>query len=87
MKSLVGGGLLVVLALFMLVGFVRSAAPLSAFATVVALAITVALPGIAGLALITRHLAFATKEHLCSRKPTARHGLRGLHGKGTDTAF
>lgn len=61
MKSFVGGTLLVVLSAFMLVGFFRSDASLSAFATVMALGITVALPGLAGLALIGRHLTGGRK--------------------------
>ena len=56
MKSLVGGGLLVLLALFMLLGFSRSSAEMSGFASAMALGITVLLPGIAGIVLITRHL-------------------------------
>jgi hypothetical protein len=61
MKSLVGGSLLVLMSLFMFVGFLRSNASLSSFATVMALGITVALPGIAGLALIGRHLTSGRK--------------------------
>jgi hypothetical protein len=69
-KSLVGGGLLVLLATFMLWGFFRSTATLSSFATIMALGITVALPGIAGIALIARHLTSGRK--LDSRRETLR---------------
>jgi hypothetical protein len=53
-KSLIGAGLLILLSLFMLFGFMRSTATLSSFGTVMALLITVVLPGAAGIALAAR---------------------------------
>jgi hypothetical protein len=55
-KSLVGGGLLVALAVFMLLGFLRSNAQLASFEGLMALGIAVVLPGLAGIGLIRRHL-------------------------------
>lgn len=51
MAKLVGGGLLILLSLFMLIGFLGSSAALGAPATIAALLITVALPAAAGVAL------------------------------------
>ena len=56
MKSLLGAGLLLLLSVFMLYGFMRSSAELSSFGSVVALLITVVVPAAAGIALGTRHL-------------------------------
>jgi hypothetical protein len=53
---LVAGGLLMLLSLFLLVGFFRSDAALAAPATVVALLITVGLPAAGGLALVAGHV-------------------------------
>jgi hypothetical protein len=55
MSRLVGSALLLLLSLFMLVGFVRSDAALTAPATLAALLITVVLPAGAGLALVAGH--------------------------------
>lgn len=55
MKSLIGAGLLLLLSLFMLYGFMRSTAQLSSFGSVMALLITVVLPAAAGIALTARH--------------------------------
>jgi hypothetical protein len=54
-KALIGAGLLVLLSLFMLLGFARSTAELSTFGTAMALLITVVLPAAAGIALAARH--------------------------------
>jgi hypothetical protein len=56
MKSYIGGGLLILLAAFMAVGFLNATTPHSAGANVFALLITVALPGVAGMTLIGRRL-------------------------------
>jgi hypothetical protein len=55
-KSLLAAAALLLLALFMLYGFMRSTAELSSFGTVMALLITVALPAAAGIMLAARHL-------------------------------
>lgn len=55
MGKLVGGALLLVLSLFMLMGFARSSASLASFSTWLALLITVGLPAGGGAALITSH--------------------------------
>lgn len=55
MKKLVGGGLLLLLSLFMLMGFLRSGAQLTSLATVLALVITVGLPAAGGAALVASH--------------------------------
>jgi hypothetical protein len=52
---LVGSGLLMLLALFMLIGFLESGAAIGAPATIAALLITVGLPAAAGLALASTH--------------------------------
>ena len=54
MGSIVGGGLLLALALFMLVGFLNADVDRAAGTTLLALLITVALPAGAGAALISR---------------------------------
>ena len=56
MKSLLGAGLLLLLSLFMLLGFMRSSAELSSFGSVMALLITVVVPAAAGIAIGARHL-------------------------------
>lgn len=70
MKSLVGGGLLVLLALVMLLGFTRSSVEMSAFARAMAFGLTVLLPGIAGLTLISRQLRSGSS--LAARRDTLR---------------
>jgi hypothetical protein len=55
MRKLVGGALLLVLSLFMMIGFARSSASLANFATLLALVLTVGLPAVGGAALITSH--------------------------------
>ena len=52
MGRVAGGGALLLLSLFMLVGFLRSSASLAAPATLAALVITVGLPAIGGVALL-----------------------------------
>jgi hypothetical protein len=54
-KSLLAGGFLLLLSLFMLVGFMRSSATLSSFGSVMALLITVVVPAAAGIALAMRY--------------------------------
>lgn len=54
MGSIVGGGLLLVLALFMLVGFLNADVDRAAGTTLIAILITVALPAGAGVFLISR---------------------------------
>jgi hypothetical protein len=51
-----GGALLLALSLFMLLGFERSDASFSSPAALMAVLITVVLPGAAGIALMARHL-------------------------------
>ena len=70
MRGIWGGAALLALAVFMLLGFLRSDATLAAPATLVALALTVALPGIAGVALLTRRLRQG------SRLDASREALR-----------
>jgi hypothetical protein len=53
---LVGAGLLMLLSLLMLIGFLGSNAALGAPATIAALLITVALPAAAGVTLVSSHL-------------------------------
>ena len=55
MKKLVGGGLLLLLSLFMIMGFLRSGAQLASVSTLFALLITVALPAAGGAALLASH--------------------------------
>jgi hypothetical protein len=54
--SLIGGIALLSLSLFMLLGFIRSGATLGSAPTVAALLITVALPALGGIALLTKRL-------------------------------
>ncbi len=56
MSRLAVSALLMLLSLFMLVGFVRSDAALAAPATIAALLITVVLPAAGGLALLAGHV-------------------------------
>jgi hypothetical protein len=67
--ALLGAGLLV-LSLFMLVGFLRSDANFGAPATIAALFITVALPAIGGIALLGRR--FGRARRLTGRKELLR---------------
>src|SRR5918997_341536 len=60
---IVGSGLLMLLSLFMLVGFLRSDAILTAPATVVALLITVALPAAGSVALPRPARARGHRDH------------------------
>jgi hypothetical protein len=53
--SLIGAAALLLLSLFMLLGFMRSTAELSSFGSMMALLITVALPAAGGIALGARH--------------------------------
>ncbi len=55
MRSLIGAAALLLLALFMLYGFMRSSAQLSSFGAVMALLITVVAPAAGGVALLARH--------------------------------
>jgi hypothetical protein len=66
----VGGGLLMLLALFMLIGFLGSDAPLGAPATIAALLIAVALPAAAGVALVSSH--FRAGGRLARRREELR---------------
>jgi hypothetical protein len=68
--SLIGGGLLLLMAVLMFVGFLQSSSQLSAGATVIALGISVVLPGIAGVALLLRH--FRSGRRLESRREVLR---------------
>jgi hypothetical protein len=70
MRSLVGGSLLLLVSLFMLVGFLRADAEMSLFARGFAFALTVLLPGVTGLTLVSRHLRGGT------RRQTQRDALR-----------
>jgi hypothetical protein len=65
----VGGGLLILLSLFMLIGFFQSSAVLSA-ATAVALLMTVALPAAGGIALVAGH--FGGRTRLARRRDELR---------------
>jgi hypothetical protein len=67
--AILGAGLLA-LSLFMLVGFLRSDANVGAPATIAALLITVALPGIGGIALLGRR--FGRARRLTTRKELLR---------------
>jgi hypothetical protein len=68
--SLIGGALLLLLALLMFAGFLQSNSQLSAGATVIALGISVVLPGIAGGALFLRH--FRSGRRLETRREVLR---------------
>ena len=61
MRGVWGGVALLGLAAFMLLGFLRSTVSLAAPATMLALAITVALPGIAGAALVARRFQHGSR--------------------------
>ena len=70
MARLVGSGLLILLSLFMLIGFLRSDASIGAPATIAALLLTVALPAAAGLALVSGH--FRGRGRLTRRREELR---------------
>lgn len=70
MGRTVGGVALLLLSLFMLLGFLRSDAALSAPATVAALLITVALPGVGGIALMSGR--FGRRKQLAERRDRLR---------------
>ena len=70
MGNVLGGSGLLVLALFMLLGFLKSDAPIASPATLLAFCITVVLPAIGGTALIYRH--FRRQEWLEHRKERLR---------------
>jgi hypothetical protein len=82
----VGGALLVLLALFMLVGFLGSSAAIGAPATIAALLLTVALPAAAGMTLASSH--FRSRGRLARRREELRRQtieseilrLAGQHG-------
>jgi hypothetical protein len=67
---LVGSGLLILLSLFMLFGFLGSGAPIGAVTTIAALLITVALPAAAGVALASGH--FRARGRLARRRDELR---------------
>jgi hypothetical protein len=67
---LVWGGLLILLSLFMLIGFLGSSAAIGAPATIAALLITVGLPAAAGVALASGH--FRARGRLASRREELR---------------
>lgn len=70
MAKLIGGGALIAVALFMLLGFFNVSRPLAAPAAVATLLFTVALPGAAGIALMRSH--FAAKGNLARRRDDLR---------------
>ena len=70
MGKLLGGSGLLVLALFMLLGFFKSDAPIASPATLLAFGITVVLPVLGGAALIYRH--YRRQEWLGHRKERLR---------------
>jgi hypothetical protein len=70
MGKLVGGIALLVLSLFMLLGFIRSEASLSAPTTFVALAIAVGLPAAGAVALLAGRLG--GRRRLAARKDELR---------------
>ena len=86
MARLIGGAGLLLLSLFMLLGFLRSEASLAAPATIAALLITVGLPAAAGAALVAGR--FGYRRRLAQRKDQLRQQtldaeilrLAGEHG-------
>lgn len=64
MGRLIGGAGLLLLALFMLFGFLRSSAALSSPATIVALLVTVGLPAVGGVALLRGRLGGPSRARL-----------------------
>jgi hypothetical protein len=67
---IVGSGLLILLSLFMLIGFLGSDAAIGAPATIAALLITVGLPAAAGVALASGH--FRARGRLARRREELR---------------
>jgi hypothetical protein len=67
---LVGSGLLMLLSVLMLIGFLQSGAAIGAVATIAALLITVALPAAAGVALASGH--FRARGRLARRREELR---------------
>jgi hypothetical protein len=67
---ILGGSGLVLLALFMLVGFLRADLTASGFASTVAFLIAVVLPGAGGLALIASHMG--SRRRLAGRHDQLR---------------
>ena len=61
MPTILGGALLFLLSLFMLAGFVRSGAALTALPTMIAFLVTVVLPAAGGAALLTRHFRYGKR--------------------------
>ncbi|MBW3629153.1 MAG: hypothetical protein KY464_07635 [Gemmatimonadetes bacterium] len=70
MGKLVGGGALLLLALFMLVGYMGSDADASATTRALTLLLTVGLPGFAGAAMLRSH--FGARGRLDQRKDVLR---------------
>ncbi len=70
MAKVIGGGALIAVALFMLLGFFNVSRPLSAPAAVATLLFTVVLPGTAGIALMRSH--FAAKGRSAQRRDDLR---------------
>jgi hypothetical protein len=70
MLALVGSGLLFLLSLFMLAGFLRSGANLSSLPTLLAFSITVLLPAAGGAALAARHFRYG--KRLAERRDRLR---------------
>lgn len=70
MAKLFGGGALVAVALFMLLGFFNVSRPLSGPAAIATLLFTVALPAGAGVALLRSH--FAAQGSLARRRDDLR---------------
>ncbi|HEX2091122.1 MAG TPA: hypothetical protein VHG28_01925 [Longimicrobiaceae bacterium] len=70
MSSLLGAVGLLLLSLFMLLGFLRSGADVGAPATLAALLVTVALPAAGGAALLVRH--FGRGKRLSERRERLR---------------
>ena len=70
MGKLVGGGALLLLALFMLVGFLQSDAEASGAVRALTLLLTVGLPGVAGAVLLRNH--FGARGQLDRRRDVLR---------------
>lgn len=70
MGKLIGGFALIAVALFMLLGFFNVDRPLSAGAAIASLLFAVALPGVAGVALVRSH--FTSRGYLARRREDLR---------------
>lgn len=70
MGKLIGGGVLIATALFMLMGFFNMSRPVSVPAAMATLLFTVGLPAAAGIALIRSHLG--TRGRLARRREDLR---------------